>query len=125
MWTLPSNRSGTPSITTCRASASSRTVDTRINTEMSSDSSGSTGVQPVTVIYTPPPGRDPRFYGWWGDMDFAPSLLVLLAQRPQGSVRVVYHPPLKVGDFADRKTLAAECERIVRAGMPPDRHAAG
>lgn len=80
-------------------------------------------VQPVTVIYSAPEGRDARFYGWWGDMDFAPSLLILLAQRPQGSVKVVYHQPLRVRDFPDRKALAAECERIVRAGMPPDRQA--
>jgi lyso-ornithine lipid O-acyltransferase len=32
-------------------------------------------VQPVTVIYTAPPGEDPRFYAWWGDMSFGGHLL--------------------------------------------------
>ena len=77
-------------------------------------------VQPVTLIYRAPEGQDPRFYGWWGDMDFAPHLFVTLAARRQGSVTVVYHPPLKVDDFADRKALAAACETAVRGGLPED-----
>jgi 1-acyl-sn-glycerol-3-phosphate acyltransferase len=34
----------------------------------------------------------------------------------QGRVELTYHAPLKVSDFANRKALAAECERIVRQG---------
>ncbi|MDK3072687.1 lysophospholipid acyltransferase family protein [Sedimentitalea sp. JM2-8] len=74
-------------------------------------------VQPVSVIYSAPPGEAPRFYGWWGDMDFAGHLLKTLAVRRQGSVRLVYHPPLRVADFPDRKSLAAQCERAVRSGL--------
>lgn len=76
-------------------------------------------IQPVTVIYHPPPGQDPRFYGWWGDMDFASHLLTVLAQRPQGSVEIVFHDPVAVDSFAGRKELAAHCERVIR-----DTHAA-
>lgn len=76
-----------------------------------------TAVQPVTVIYRAPTGADPRFYGWWGDMAFGPHLLRVLAARRQGSVELVYHPPLRVADFADRKALANACEVAVRAGM--------
>ncbi len=72
-------------------------------------------VQPVTVVYRAPPGGDPRFYGWWAEMDFAPHLARVLAQAPQGSVEVTYHPPLRVAGFADRKALAAEAERAVSA----------
>jgi 1-acyl-sn-glycerol-3-phosphate acyltransferase len=73
-------------------------------------------IQPVSVTYTAPEGADPRFYGWWGDMAFGPHLLRVLAQAPQGRVRVVFHPPLRVADFADRKALAAAAEAAVRAG---------
>ncbi|WP_116131703.1 1-acyl-sn-glycerol-3-phosphate acyltransferase [Tropicimonas sp. IMCC34043] len=75
-------------------------------------------VQPVTVVYTAPEGEDPRFYGWWGDMDFGPHLLKILAAPRQGSVEVIYHPALRVADFAGRKALAAACETAVRSGIP-------
>ncbi len=71
-------------------------------------------VQPVSVVYTAPRGRDARFYGWWGDMDLGPHLLAVLATLPQGRVEVTYHPPVRVADFANRKTLAAHCEVAVR-----------
>jgi lyso-ornithine lipid O-acyltransferase len=75
-------------------------------------------VQPVTVVYHAPPGRDARHYGWWGDMDFAPHLLITLAARRQGRVEVVFHAPLRVADYPDRKALAAACEAAVRSGHP-------
>lgn len=78
-------------------------------------------VQPVTLIYRAPEGEEPRFYGWWGEMDFGPHLLKTIATGRQGSVRIVYHPPVKVADFADRKALAAHVEAMVREGMPPER----
>jgi lyso-ornithine lipid O-acyltransferase len=77
-------------------------------------------VQPVTVIYHAPPGHDPRHYGWWGDMDFAPHLVLTLAARRQGRVEVVFHPALQVASFADRKALAAACEAAVRSAHPFD-----
>ena len=75
-------------------------------------------VQPVTVIYTAPPGADPRFYAWWGDMGFGAHLLKVLAAPRQGSVEIVYHPPIRVGDTDNRKTLAAESEAAVRSAFP-------
>ena len=78
-------------------------------------------IQPVTLVYQAPEGQDPRFYGWWGDMDFGPHLLKVLALRHQGSVTVIYHPPVKVDEFSDRKALALHLERVVREGMPPER----
>jgi len=77
-------------------------------------------IQPVTVIYRAPEGQDPRFYGWWGDMAFGTHLLQTLAVRRQGSVELVYHAPLKVAGFADRKALASACEWAVRGGLPND-----
>lgn len=84
-----------------------------------------THIQPVSVIYRAPPGEDPRFYGWWGDMDLAPHLLQVLAVRRNGSVRVVWHEPVPVADFAGRKTLARHVEAVVRAGLPPERRLDG
>ncbi|MGI1661707.1 lysophospholipid acyltransferase family protein [Palleronia sp. KMU-117] len=78
---------------------------------------GSLKVQPVSVIYAAPEGEDARFYGWWGDMGFGPHLLKVLACRRQGAVTLVYHPPVAVADFADRKALARHCEATVRAGF--------
>lgn len=82
-------------------------------------------IQPVTVVYAAPPGEDPRFYGWWGEMDFGPHLLKVLAVRKNGAVKVIYHAPVKVADFAHRKALAAHLEAVVRGGMPPERQLAG
>lgn len=74
-------------------------------------------VQPVTVRYFAPKGERPSFYGWWGDMEFAPHLMETLAARRQGRVEVVYHTPVKVTDFANRKALAQHCEAEVRNGL--------
>lgn len=73
-------------------------------------------VQAVSVIYRAPPGQPARFYGWWGDMDFGGHLLKTLAAPRQGGVTLIYHDPVRVADFADRKTLAAHLERLVRDG---------
>ena len=82
-------------------------------------------VQPVSVTYTAPAGRDPAFYGWWGDMDFGGHFLAVLAQAPQGRVEIAFHDPLPVAAAADRKALALACERAVRAGVAPAHGAAG
>lgn len=75
-------------------------------------------VQPVSVVYMSPKGQDRRFYGWWGDMDFAPHLLKLLAAPRQGRVEVTFHEPVAVSDFAGRKELALYCEEKVRSAFP-------
>ena len=82
-------------------------------------------VQPVTVLYRATPGQSPRFYGWWGDMGFGPHLVKTLATRRQGCVTVIYHAPLRVADFEDRKALARAAEAVVRAALPQDMLAAG
>ncbi len=83
-----------------------------------SDRLASAHVQPVTVAYTAPEGVDARFYGWWGDMDFGPHLVQVLAQRGRGRVAVTWHEPLPVTGFADRKPLAEAAEGLVRSGHP-------
>lgn len=75
-------------------------------------------IQPVSVCYHAPPGRDPAFYGWWGDMALGPHLLAVLAQPRQGRVTVTLHPPIPVAGH-DRKSLAAAAEAAVRSAAPP------
>ncbi|MDO5758161.1 MAG: lysophospholipid acyltransferase family protein [Rhodobacterales bacterium] len=78
-------------------------------------------IQPVTIIYHAPCEADAAFYAWYGDMDFGPHAAQILAARRGGCVELVYHVPLCVTDFPNRKALAAEAERMVRAAMPPER----
>ena len=80
-------------------------------------------VQPVSLVYRAPEGADPRFYGWWGEMEFGPHLAAMLAARRHGGVEVVFHPPVRVGDFPDRKALAAHCEAAVRSAFETGRTA--
>ena len=75
-------------------------------------------LQAVTLRYEAPKGADPRFYGWWGDMGFGESFWMMLCIRRQGRVELVYHEPVNVKDYPDRKALAAELERQVKAGAP-------
>ncbi|MBE3637152.1 1-acyl-sn-glycerol-3-phosphate acyltransferase [Mangrovicoccus sp. HB182678] len=72
-------------------------------------------VQPVTLAYRAPPGCDPRFHGWWGDMDLAPHLLQVLAAPRGGAVRIIRHPAIAAA--AGRKALALDSEAAVRAGL--------
>lgn len=74
-------------------------------------------IQPVSVVYHAPKGREARFYGWWGDMDFGPHFLKTLAALRQGRVEVIYHDPVAVDAFASRKELARHCEEVVRGGL--------
>lgn len=71
-------------------------------------------IQPVTVVYHAPAGMDPRHYGWWGEMAFAPHLIKVLADARPGRVEVIYHAPVSVHAFDDRKALSAYCERVIR-----------
>lgn len=81
------------------------------------DMPGDREIQPITLAYTAPDGADPRFYGWWGDMDFGSHLLALLATPRRGAVTVMFHPPVSVAGAGDRKVLSAVCEATVRRGV--------
>ena len=74
-------------------------------------------VQPVTLNYIAPEGEDPRFYGWWGDTAFAPDLFRVLAQKHQGRIEIVFHPPVQAASVTCRKELARRCETAVRSGL--------
>ena len=51
-------------------------------------------------------------------MSFGPHLLKVLAARRQGSVRIVFHPPVAVDGLGGRKEVAAVCEAAVRSSHP-------
>ena len=74
-------------------------------------------LQPVSIAYTAPQDRDPRFYGWWGGMDLGPHLLDVMATWRQGRVDVTYHPTHVPQDGDTRKTLATQLEITVRDGV--------
>ncbi|WP_370868107.1 lysophospholipid acyltransferase family protein [Phaeovulum sp.] len=75
-------------------------------------------VLPISLIYRAPEGADPRFYGWWADMELAPHLMQVLARWRQGEIEVVFHEAVRVEAFESRKALAAHCERAVRSALP-------
>lgn len=75
-------------------------------------------IQPVTVRYIAPTGADPRFYGWWGDMEFGPSLITFLKARKQGAIEITFHDPIAVKDVPNRKDMALLCENAVRSSLP-------
>lgn len=75
-------------------------------------------IQPATVVWHAPAGADPRFYGWWGDMEFGTHLLQVLSKLRQGRVEVIWHPEVPVDAFAHRKELALYCERVIRTAHP-------
>lgn len=74
-------------------------------------------VQPVTVVYDPPPGKPAALYGWWGTMPFGKNIWDVATHSFGGRVTLVFHPPHRAADFADRKALAQVCGTAVAEGM--------
>lgn len=74
-------------------------------------------VQPVSVVYAPPPGLPANLYGWWGTMPFGRHVLDVVTWSRGATVTVIFHPPLRVRDVADRKGLAKLCGDRVAGGM--------
>jgi len=50
-------------------------------------------------------------------MVFGPHLLSTLAAKRQGAINVIYHAPVRVIDYADRKALAKAMQEQVSAGL--------
>lgn len=74
-------------------------------------------IQPTSLIYKAPSGEDARFYGWWGDMSFGHHFLKTLGAVRNGGLEIIFHDPVRVSDFNDRKALAQYCETTVRTGL--------
>jgi len=83
-------------------------------------------VQPVTVSYTRidglPIGWGWRsFWSWYGDMDLAPHLWILLGLGTT-TIEVDFHEPVSLEQFKTRKALTDHCHdvvsrRLVQANM--------
>lgn len=81
-------------------------------------------IQPVSLAYRtnwglPMSRRNRPFFAWYGDMDFLPHKWGAYVQGPFEIV-VRFHPPVRRGDFASRKELAAWCQSVIRRGMEHD-----
>jgi lyso-ornithine lipid O-acyltransferase len=78
-------------------------------------------MQPVSIAYVTldgmPIGRFFRpYFAWYGDMELAPHLWVMLGLGRVGVV-VEFHAPLSVSSFPTRKALAEHCWHVVSAGV--------
>ncbi|MFA5041339.1 MAG: lysophospholipid acyltransferase family protein [Bdellovibrionales bacterium] len=78
-------------------------------------------VQPVSVTCVELDGfpmlREERAqYGWYGDMALVPHLWNVF-QHSSFTVDVVFHTPLTVADYPNRKDLAAACQKAVAQGI--------
>lgn len=78
-------------------------------------------VQPVSIAYTRinglPLGVGWRpFVAWHGDMEMIPHLWYL-SKLGRVTVEIIFHPPVSLADFPNRKALAAHCDQVVRDGM--------
>ncbi|MDA8233018.1 MAG: lysophospholipid acyltransferase family protein [Magnetospirillum sp.] len=78
-------------------------------------------VQPVSVAYTRLDGLPLQrafrpFYAWYGDMTLAGHLFTVLGLG-QVTVDVIFHPPVTIGNFPDRKALASHCHDVIHHGV--------
>ncbi len=78
-------------------------------------------VQPITIAYTcldgMPLGRTWRPYmAWYGDMTLGGHLWQVFCLGTW-RVEVMFHPPVRRRQFANRKDLAQHCHDIVAVGM--------
>jgi 1-acyl-sn-glycerol-3-phosphate acyltransferase len=77
-------------------------------------------VQPVTIAYTRVNGmpvtreRLPDL-AWIGETELVPHALAFMSL---GRVRaeLIFHPPVRAGDYADRKALARHCHSVIAEG---------
>ena len=51
-------------------------------------------------------------------MEMVEHFVHVLAQPKQGRAEIIFHAPLKIGDFADRKALTQAAYQAVADGMP-------
>ncbi len=77
-------------------------------------------VQPVTIAYTRVNGmpvtreRLPDL-AWIGDTELMPHAMAFMALG-RVKAEIIFHPPVRAGDFADRKALARHCETVIAHG---------
>jgi 1-acyl-sn-glycerol-3-phosphate acyltransferase len=75
-------------------------------------------VQPVSLAYSRLDGMPMQrafrpFFAWYGDMTLVGHLYQVLGLG-NVTIDVIYHPPVTIDDFADRKALAHHCHDVIR-----------
>lgn len=78
-------------------------------------------VQPISVGYSKlhgmPVGRRAMpIFAWVGDEDLAPHLWTYLKAGPAEAV-IIFHEPINIERFANRKAMTAHCHDEVRRGL--------
>ena len=78
-------------------------------------------IQPVTLAYThykgQPMCRQRRDqYAWYATMPFASHFFNALGLA-KADVELVFHEPVKLSDFENRKACAVACQKNVAAGL--------
>lgn len=78
-------------------------------------------IQPVTLVYThhkdKAMSREVRDqYAWYSTMAFTPHFFNALGLG-RARVKVIYHPPVLLKDFENRKACAEYCQQLVDKGM--------
>jgi 1-acyl-sn-glycerol-3-phosphate acyltransferase len=78
-------------------------------------------VQPVSIACTEIDGLPISqalrpFYAWYGDMTLIPHLWQAF-KCGHFTVDVIFHPPVNVRDFPNRKALSAVCRRAIAQGV--------
>ena len=75
-------------------------------------------VQPVTIIYKSPIESDPGFYSFWREEDtIFNNIKKILKKVSHGSVRLVFHKPIKFNQYVNRKHLSVACYKAVNNGL--------
>jgi 1-acyl-sn-glycerol-3-phosphate acyltransferase len=77
-------------------------------------------VQPLSIAYTraagmPATRRLLPHLAWIGESELAPHAVAFFRLRPVRA-ELLFHPPVRRSDFADRKALARHCEQAVAQG---------
>lgn len=78
-------------------------------------------VQPLSIGYCrlngmPITRAERARIAWVGDMDLLPHVWEAMGIGRIGA-RIIYHPPVRPGDFVNRKELARHCEAQVAQGL--------
>ncbi len=79
--------------------------------------SGNVSLQPFTILHKNPDRlHGAGLYAWHGDMELPPHLWAF-AKSGGAKIKLVFHPPVKLEQSADRKQLAKLCEEMVACGL--------
>lgn len=78
-------------------------------------------IQPITIAYTHYRGRLMEkplrdYFAWYATMPFA-SHFFQMAGMARVTAEVIFHPPVRLGDFDCRKSCADYCQRQIATGL--------